>query len=127
MNRVIVIMTIFLTAGMLFTACKKDEMPYKPGPSPFDVSVKDGGTDIPGAADTVNLNIQAGSNGWWIVIPEEKQNWCKTLNAKIYGTGDLVLPLIFKANTSGEERSVTIDFNSSYGQPKVSLTFYQAK
>ncbi len=108
------------------SGCKKDVMPYKPGPSPFSATVEGNIANIPAAGDTLKINIKAGSNGWWIVIPEDKKSWCEPLNKKIYGSGDYTLPLIFRKNTTGTSRSVSVDVNSSYQQPKVTLVFNQA-
>ena len=116
----------FIALCIMAGSCKKDELPYKPEPSPFSVTIERSTTDIPAAGDTIRLDIKAGSNGWWIVIPDDKKTWAEPLNKRMFGSGDLVLPFIIRRNSSGVKRSVTIDVNSSYQQPKVTFTFNQA-
>jgi hypothetical protein len=120
------IVTLILAVIVLNISCKKEDMPYKPGPSPFSVSVEGNKMNVSAVGDTLLLNIKAGSNGWWIVVPDDKKSWCEPLNKKMYGSGDFILSLIFKRNNTGSARSVTIDVNSSYQQPKVTFAFNQA-
>lgn len=128
MNNNYIVPAIFsVVLCLLVMGCKKDEMPYRPEASPFTVTVEGDKMNIPAAGDTLRLNIKAGANGWWIVIPEDKKNWAEPLNKRMFGSGDLTLPLIIRRNATGIARSVTVDINSSYNQPKVTFTFNQAK
>lgn len=128
MNHNYILAAIFsIAVFMPGSSCKKADMPYKPEASPFTVTVEGDKMNIPAGGDTLRLNIKAGANGWWIVIPEDKKSWAEPLNKRMFGSGDLTLPLIIRRNATGIARSVTIDINSSYNQPKITFTFNQAK
>ena len=107
---------------LLMASCKKDELPSKPEASPFSVSLESE-TSIPSEGGTANLSIKAGSNGWWIEISEESKSWCTV--TRMYGSGDYTLPVVLKANTTGQSRTASVKVSSTFGIPPVTVSIKQ--
>lgn len=107
----------------LFWSCAKDEMPEKPQPSPFSVSAEGDNLTVPVSGGIINVNVKAGSDGWWIVVPTTEKTWCVV--TKIYGSGDYKLPVTFKPNTTGAVRTVSVTFNPTFGLAASNMTFTQ--
>lgn len=107
---------------LLMGSCKKEELPSKPEPSAFNVTLE-GETSIPVGGGTANLLIEAGSDGWWIEVPEESKSWCTV--SKIYGSGDYKLPVVLKANSTGQSRSTSITINPTFGLPPITVLIKQ--
>lgn len=106
-------------------ACSKDETEnHIPKASPFNISVEGGVATIPTAGSNLNVNISAGTNGWWIVVPDQDKSWC--VSSKIYGSGDHMLSLSFKSNTTGIQRSTVVTFNPTFNLDPIKLTFTQS-
>ena len=112
-----------LLMGSILAGCKKSELPAKPTPSPFSAVVK-GNAAIPAAGGVASILITAGADGWWIVVPDSGKDWCTI--TKIYGSGDLEVPVTFKANSTGKERTVDVAVNPTFNLPPVHLVFTQA-
>jgi hypothetical protein len=107
----------------VFVGCKKDDLPAKPKPSPFNAAVK-GSASIPVTGGTGTILITAGANGWWVVVPDDKKSWCSV--ARFYGSGDFELPVSFKPNLTGQDRTVQVKINATFDLPAVNLLFTQA-
>jgi hypothetical protein len=115
------IFTLLLVPALV--GCKKDDLPAKPKPSPFIAAIK-GSASIPVTGGIGTILITAGADGWWIVVPDDKKSWCSI--ARLYGSGDLELPVSFKANLTGQERRVQVKINPTFNLPAVDLSFTQA-
>ena len=113
-----------LVMCMMISSCKKDELPNKPVPSAFSATAVNGTAIVPAAGATVTISISGGSNGWWIVIPEAQKSWCSVTRS--YGSGNIEVPLVIKANSTGLERSVDISVNPTFGLSPAKITFKQA-
>ena len=103
--------------------CTRYEVPPKPQPSPFGATLEGAKTSFPAAGGTVNLLIDAGANGWWIVVPDDKRAWLSI--TKIYGAGNFPVPVTVRPNTTKAARTVEVVVNSSYQLPPVKLTITQ--
>lgn len=105
----------------LVSSCKKQDIPHKPKPSPFSVSVQDQ-SKIPFGGGQKIVDIKAGADGWWIVIPPDA-TWCTS--SQLFGSGDKTITLKFSKNTTSANRSVTVEFNPTFDLPKEEITFEQ--
>ncbi len=103
--------------------CTRYEVPPKPQPSPFGATLEGTKSSFAAAGGTVNLLIDAGANGWWIVVPDDKKAWLSI--TKLYGAGNLSVPVTVRPNTTKAARTVEIVVNSSYQLPPVKLTITQ--
>jgi hypothetical protein len=103
-------------------SCKKQDLPAKPQPSPFSVTVQNAAT-VPTAGGKVMIDIKAGSDGWWLNIPSEAKAWCGS--SQSFGSGDKTITLTFKANATGAPRSVMIQFNPTFDLPSETISFQQ--
>lgn len=112
---------IFSLPIFLF-ACKKQDLPNKPQPSPFNITVQNPATVLSNGGKVL-VDIKAGSDGWWIVIPAEAAKWCSS--SQLFGSGDKTVTLNFSANSSGQSRSVSIHFNPTFNLPADSILFQQ--
>lgn len=124
LKRYINTLFLVLTTLIVLTGCRKTEMPHKPGPSPFSVTVEESKYDFPASGGTANMIISAGTNGWWIVVPAEQKSWCQI--TKTYGSDDFTVPVKILPNTTNVARSVLVTVNPSYDLPEVTVTFNQA-
>ena len=113
---------VFVFVIFLGFSCKKQQLPDKPMPSPFSVTIENS-TSIPAAGSNVVVDIKAGSDGWWLTIPPETKTWCTSSQA--YGSGDKSINITFKPNTTGASRSVSIVFNPTFDLPSQTITFQQ--
>lgn len=107
---------------LLMGSCKKENLPNRPEPSAFDV-ILEGESSLPSIGGTVHLSIEAGSNGWWIEVPDESKSWCKV--SKIYGSGDYSVPVLFEVNRTGQPRSVMIRVNPTFGLEPITVSIKQ--
>lgn len=73
---------------------------------------------------TVNINLKAGSDGWWIIVPDSTKSWC--VITKIYGSGDYQVPVKFKLNATGAHRTSVVTLNPTFSLKPVQLTFTQS-
>lgn len=112
----------FFLLCTFFFACKKQDLPYKPKPSPFSVSAESNNA-LAASGGKLTVNITGLTDGWWIVIPEEASGWCSC--SRLYGSGDDTVIFTFKANATGESRSVTVQFNPTFNLQPQTLTFRQ--
>lgn len=112
----LLVLTIFLFA------CKKQELPDKPQPSPFSVTVQNP-APVPSNGGNVLIDIKAGSDGWWIVIPADASKWCSS--SQVFGSGDKTVTLKLSANSTGQSRSVNIKFNPTFSLPADSISVQQ--
>lgn len=112
----LLVLTIFLFA------CKKQELPDKPQPSPFSVTVQNP-APVPSNGGNVLIDIKAGSDGWWIVIPADASSWCSP--SQVFGSGDKTVTLKLSANSTGQSRSVNIQFNPTFSLPADSISVQQ--
>ncbi|WP_108213068.1 BACON domain-containing protein [Pontibacter mucosus] len=110
---------------LLFVAasCAKEDMPAKPQPSAFTVELQNKLTAYPASGATIELVINAGSNGWWMVVPEESKAWCKP--AKFYGSGNQTVLVTLAPNTTGASRKAEITINPTFNLEPVRLTIEQ--
>ena len=111
-----------LSLTLVLIACKKQDLPDKPQPSPFSVSLQNP-APVPSSGGKVMVDIKAGSDGWWIVIPASQTNWCSS--SQLFGSGDKTVTLSFSANTTGQSRSVNVQFNPTFDLPADSLLLQQ--
>ena len=107
---------------MIAFSCKKQDLPAKPQPSTFGVTVENPAI-IPSAGSKVLVDIKAGSDGWWLTIPTASGTWCSA--SQVFGSGDKTITLTFKANTTGAGRSVSVIFNPTFDLPAQTITFQQ--
>lgn len=107
---------------IIFVSCKKQNLPHKPEPSPFSVVLQNPAT-IPSDGGTALMDIKAGSNGWWVVIPAEAKTWCSS--SQLFGSGDKTIKITFSKNNSGMMRSVILQVNPTFGLPSERFTFQQ--
>lgn len=103
-------------------SCKKQNLPPKPQPSPFSAILQNTGTILSSGGEVL-VDIKAGSNGWWIVIPTEAKTWCSS--SQLFGSGDKTVTLTFSKNTTGASRLVIVQFNPTFDLPAESFTFQQ--
>ena len=114
---------ILLVAFLGFTACKKENLPVKPQSSAFSAAMKNTTSfTAAGGKDTVVVN--AGTDGWWITIPGASTSWCSV--SQMYGSGNFLVPVTIKANTTGAPRQVVLTLSPTYGLPPVSITLSQS-
>lgn len=122
-RRFLPIVSLWLLALSL-GQCTQYEVPPKPQPSPFGATLEGAKTSFPAAGGTVNILIEAGANGWWIVVPDDRKAWLSI--TKIYGAGNVSVPATVRPNATKAARTVDIIVNSSYQLPPVKLTITQA-
>ena len=103
-------------------SCKKQDLPAKPQPSPFSVTVQNAAT-VPMAGGKVMVDIKAGSDGWWLTVPPEAKTWIGS--SQLFGSGDKTITLTLKANATGAPRSVMIQFNPTFDLPVETISFQQ--
>jgi len=112
---------LFIIFFISFISCKKDELPPKPEPSPFSATLENNIAAFPANGGTVNIVINAGTNGWWVTLPTN--DWC-VIN-KIYGSGDYKLPVTILPNNTGMSRSIIVTINPTFNLPPESITITQ--
>jgi hypothetical protein len=112
-----------LLVALGFWQCAKYEVPPKPEPSPFNAILEGDKNSFPAAGATVNILVDAGANGWWIVVPDDKKSWLSI--TKIYGAGNFKVPVTVRPNTTKKARTVEVVVNSSYGLPSIKLEIKQ--
>ncbi|WP_409965513.1 hypothetical protein PIECOFPK_01545 [Mycovorax composti] len=103
---------LFIIFFISFISCKKDELPPKPEPSPFSATLENNTAAFPANGGTVNIVINAGTNGWCVIN-------------KIYGSGDYKLPVTILPNNTGMSRSITVTINPTFNLPPESITITQ--
>lgn len=121
MKSTIKILGLFFSLVFIFS-CKKQNLPAKPQPSPFSVTVQSPAT-ITATGGKVLVDIKAGSDGWWIVIPSQAVGWCTS--SQIFGSGDKTITLTFAKNATGAGRSVSVQFNPTFDLPAATINFQQ--
>ena len=109
---------------MVLTSCSKEEMPPKPEPSAFSVDVQGALPIYPAAGMDVNVTINAGTNGWWIVVPDEGKQWLKP--AKAFGSANQTIVVKISPNTTGVSRKVEMAVNPTFNLEPVKITFEQS-
>lgn len=107
---------------MMSISCKKQNLPPKPEPSPFSAVLQNPAT-IPSDGGNALIDIKAGSDGWWVVIPEDAKTWCSS--SQLFGSGDKTIKITFAKNNSGVSRSVVLQVNPTFGLPAESFNFQQ--
>ena len=112
---------LVICLSQFFFACKKEELPVKPLPSPFSANLETN-TSFPAAGAAGKIIINAGTDGWWVTMPAN--DWC-VINKK-FGSGDYALALTIKANNSGAPRSVTVTIHPTFDLATVDITITQA-
>lgn len=118
------LLLILLVACAGFTACNKENLPLKPQSSAFSAAMKNT-TSFFAAGGKDTLVINAGTDGWWVTIPGTSTSWCSV--SQMYGSGNFLLPVTIKANTTGATRQVLLTLSSTYNLPSVSITLSQSK
>lgn len=113
---------IFFVLGLVLGACRKEELPVKPEPSPFSVTVENNTTTFPATGGTANLVVNGGTDGWWVTAPTN--NWC--VIAKTYGSGDFKIPVTIKPNASGSQREITVTVHPTFNLPPVAVKLMQS-
>jgi len=112
----------FLVLSVLFIDCKKEVQPVKPLPTPFSVMAE--ATDVVSSSGgQVKVDITGQTDGWWVVIPSDASGWCSC--SRVYGSGNATISFTFKANASGANRSVSVQFNPTFDLQAQTLTFSQ--
>jgi hypothetical protein len=114
---------ILFVAFLGFTACKKENLPVKPQSSPFSAAMKNT-TSFTAAGGKDTGVVSAGADGWWVTIPSTSTAWCSV--SKMYGSGDFLLPVTIKANTTGAPRQVVLTLSPTYSLPPISITLSQS-
>lgn len=117
-------LSITMLLLLIITACKKEPMPAKPQPSAFTVELKDGTVVYPASGAKVDVVINAGSNGWWMVVPEESKSWCTS--SKLFGSGDQTVVITLAPNTTGEARKAEVVINPTFNLEPVKLVLEQS-
>ena len=112
----------FFVLGLVFGACRKEELPVKPEPSAFLAAVENNTTNFPAAGGTANILVSGGTNGWWVTVPSN--NWC--VITKTYGSGDFKIPVTIKANGTGSPREITVTVHPTFNLPPVAIKLVQA-
>jgi hypothetical protein len=114
-----------LTMLLLFfiVACKKEPMPYKPEPSAFMVEAKGPLTALPAAGGKLDVVVNANSNGWWIVLPEESKTWCKP--GKYFGSGNQTISITLLPNPSNVARKTELLIKPTFNLEPVKLVIEQ--
>ncbi|MCO5236822.1 MAG: BACON domain-containing protein [Chitinophagaceae bacterium] len=79
---------------------------------------------VSASGGTVNIIIQAGTDGWWVEIPEDI-SWITP--ARKYGSGDFKLSATVEVNLSGAERSGNIILHPTFGLDPVTILVSQSK
>ncbi|TWF37336.1 all-beta uncharacterized protein [Chitinophaga polysaccharea] len=113
------LMYILLVISLM--SCGKDKQPVKPQPSPFSAVLENNANTFPASGGTANIVISAGADGWWITLPAS--NWCNV--GRLYGSGDVKVPVTIKPNTSGAKRNITITVKPTFNLSPVTLTVEQ--
>lgn len=113
---------VFLLLSVSFFACKKQDLPAKPQPTPFSVTAQSADAISTGGG-SVKVDIKGATDGWWVVIPSDASGWCSC--SRVYGSGNATISLTFKANTTGANRSVSIQFNPTFNLQPQALMFVQ--
>jgi hypothetical protein len=117
-----------LVACLAFSSCSNEDesVNYKPEASPFSVQVN-GNTTTPATATAVTVAISAGTDGWWVGIPEG--SWCSFSATKpsytVYGSGDRSLTIYVSANATGATRTQTVTFHPTFGLDPVTVIITQ--
>jgi hypothetical protein len=121
---------VFYSIGIVFlvslvlTSCSKEETPPKPKPSAFTVDVQGALPIYPTAGMDVNVTINAGTNGWWIDVPDEGKQWLKP--AKFFGSANQTIVIKISPNTTGVSRKVEMAVNPTFNLEPVKITFEQS-
>lgn len=115
--------SVLLLLFLFIASCTKVELPAKPQPSDFTVLVENPLDSYPASGYTVDVTINAGSNGWWIVVPEDIK-WC--VPSQKYGSSNQTISIKVSSNTSGESREVELSINPTFGLSPVKLKISQA-
>ncbi len=118
------LLTTLLVPLLIITSCKKDKVPEKPHPSDFTVQVENQLPLYPASGTKVNVTINAGSNGWWITVPEDGKKWC--IPDKLYGSADQTIGIKISPNLTGITREVEVTINPTFGLPPIKLIITQA-
>lgn len=108
----------------LLNSCKKEEQPNKPAPSAFSATSAAAANTVPAAGATLNISIAGGSNGWAIVVPEAAKSWCTI--TRVFGSGNVEVPVVIKKNETGAERMVEVSINPTFNLAPVKIVFKQA-
>ncbi|MGV3589098.1 MAG: BACON domain-containing protein [Adhaeribacter sp.] len=108
---------------LFITACKKEPMPYKPEPSAFTVEPKGTLAALPAAGGKLDVVVNANSNGWWIVLPEESKAWCKP--SKLFGSGNQTIAITLSPNTTNVARKTELIINPTFNLEPVKLVIEQ--
>ncbi|QBQ42857.1 hypothetical protein E2P86_17610 [Sphingobacterium psychroaquaticum] len=103
-----------------FSSCKKENLPAKPIPGPFQVSSTIT-NEIEKGAGTFTLTIEGSTNGWWITLPDNVQ-WYSV--ERRYGSGTVTQKLSIKANDTGLQRTGWVKINSTSSE-EVTINFKQ--
>ena len=111
----------FLFAGLLLGACEKQNLPAKPESSAFAASVENNQTSFPAAGGTANIIIEGGTNGWWITLSSD---WATI--GKVYGSGNLKVPVTIRPNTTGEPRELVLTVHPTFDLPAVDIRITQS-
>lgn len=115
---------IALLLLLIITACKKEPVPAKPQPSAFTVELQNGMSAYPASGAKVDVVINAGSNGWWMVVPEENKSWF--IPAKLFGSGNQTVVITLAPNTTGVTRKAEVVINPTFNLEPVKLVIEQA-
>ena len=110
-------------ACMVLVSCSDKKDPYFPEPSQFSVAFEVGNT-IDATGGTLAVRINAGTNGWWVVIPPES-SWC-TVN-QMFGSGDKTVTVRVTANNTGADRQTIITINPTFNLSPQTITVIQSK
>ncbi len=113
---------LVLCSLLMVIGCKKNEIPEKPVPGPF-VVITTLPESVPAAGGTYKLTIEATTNGWWLVIPNNS-NWL-TISRR-YGSATVSQDVKIAENKTGAERAVEVAINATNGQREV-LSIKQEK
>lgn len=102
------IYSTFFSILLLLSSCSKDR-PVAPQAGTFEVT-HDIPENIPASGGSYNLTIDASTNGWWLIKPDNTP-WI-SIN-RIYGSAKVSQQITVSANTDEKVREVTIVINST--------------
>jgi hypothetical protein len=118
--------TMLALVILLLNACRKENQPVKPPPSPyFSAALQDNAAAFSNTKTITYINIKAGTNGWYLTqMPAN--TWC--VPDKNFGAGDYSLRVTVNANTTGTDRTTQIALTSTNKSlPPVTVSLTQSK
>jgi len=118
MKKLLLYTLAILAISISAVSCSEDNGAYYPEPSEFSVSPVTGNFDAAGG--TLQLTINGGNLGWWIV---SSSSWCTV--SKSYGSGNATITITVTANSTGIARNSVVTVNPTFQQQPVEVEITQ--